>query len=172
MFLKPSGRPFPNSTSYKTVLTCYLIKLYTSFCLISWVSGSRSDHWNEPTVPFFWHADASYKCRTTRGYDFCPNGNGMNMPSCDYRHQIFGPKISGPFTIPRVCSPKRLRPITSQKHMSLSFEFLENIFLEQIQTKFLKDLYNSCTTLQLTQGVLKKLIKHPRFNIFISMIDQ
>ena len=56
--------------------------------------------------------------------------------------------------------------------MSLSFEFLENIFLEQIQTKFLKDLYNSCTTLQLTQGVLKKLIKHPRFNIFISMIDQ
>ena len=85
---------------------------------------------------------------------------------------IFGPKISGPFTIPRVCSPKRLRPITSQKHMSLSFEFLENIFLEQIQTKFLKDLYNSCTTLQLTQGVLKKLIKHPRFNIFIFMIDQ
>lgn len=48
-------------------------------------------------------------------------------------------------------------------YMLFVFEFLENVFLEQIQTKFLKDLYNSCTTLQLSQGVLKKLIKHPRF---------
>ena len=115
MFLKPSGRPFPNSTSYKTVLTCYLIKLYTSFCLISWVSGSRSDHWNEPTVPFFWHADASYKCRTTWGYDFWPNGNGMNMPSCDYRQQIFGPKISGPFT------PSMLAKTASTNHKSKTY---------------------------------------------------
>ena len=47
---------------------------------------------------------------------------------------------------------------------ALQLDFLENISLEQIQTKFFKSLYNSCTTLQLTQGVFKKLIKHPRFS--------